>query len=133
MIEVLVQDEWTTKDIMAHITSWERELLRWLDMAAQGLPPDMPLPGAWSDYVDAFNNQVYVECRDYPLVQVLTDWRQTYQKLQVELEALPEDENDPLWSVWLDEKPPWGFIATFPEHYRFHRWLLEAQMANELH
>ena len=63
----LVQDGWTVKDILAHISAWERELLRWLEMSACGEPPDIPPPGTWSRYLHQFNARTYQGNRERPL------------------------------------------------------------------
>ena len=52
---IMVQDSWTVKDILAHISAWEIELLRWLEMAERGEPPDIPAPGTWSEYMEESN------------------------------------------------------------------------------
>ena len=48
MARLRIDDQWTVKDIVAHITAWEIELLNWLGMAAEGDSPDIPRPGEWS-------------------------------------------------------------------------------------
>ena len=128
MTEAHVLGEWTVKDILAHVTAWEHQLLHWFGMAAQGQPLDMPVPGTWSGYIERFNAHAYVENRDRSLADVRAEFAQVYQQLVSELQALPEDPADQLWSVWLDGQPPWGFVATYYEHYQEHgrhiqKWL----------
>jgi hypothetical protein len=125
IIDEPIIDEWTAKDIVVHITAWERELLRWLDSAAQGQRPAIPDPGAWSDYVERFNVQVYTENRNRSLLDVMAESHQVYSNLLLELGKLPEDPDDSLWSVWLDEQPPWGLIASYYEHYQEHGQQIE--------
>jgi len=118
--ELRVLNEWTVKDILAHVTAWERQLLHWFEMAAQGRSPDMPAPGGWSGYLERFNAQTYAENRDRSLAEVRAEFVQVYQQLVEKLQALPEDPHDRLWSVWWDGQPPWGFVATYYEHYQEH-------------
>jgi hypothetical protein len=120
IIEVRVLNEWTAKDILAHITAWECQLLCWLNQAAQGQSPDMPAPGTWSEYIEWFNAHAYAENRDRSLASVRAAFVQVYQQLVAELRALPEDPNDRLWSVCWEGQPPWGFIATYYKHYQEH-------------
>jgi hypothetical protein len=120
MIKEPVIDNWTVKDIVVHITVWERELLRWLDSAAHGQQPAIPAPGVWEDYVERFNAQAYVENQNRPLPDVLADFRQVFSQLLLELQKLPEDPNDILWTVWLGGQRPWGLIALYSEHYQEH-------------
>ncbi len=118
--------DWTIKDILAHITAWERDLIGWLETAQRGLPPPIPPVGGWDAYIEEFNAQVYAANRDRPLDQVMADFDAVYKRLMVMLRALPDDPADPLWAVWEGKKPPWGLIATFYEHYRDHRQPIEA-------
>jgi hypothetical protein len=128
---ILVQNNWTTKDILAHITAWEQELLRWLAMADRGDPPDIPAPGTWANYIDQFNARNYQENRKRPLKEVREDFARVHLQLRNALESLPEDPHDPSWSVWYGGVPPWRLIATFYEHYQEHsipirNWLQSA-------
>ena len=90
-----VQDDRTVKDILAHICSWELELLRWLEMAEHGTPPDIPAPGTWSDYTDQFNAAKYEENRHRTITDVKEEYEQVHTKLRHSLSALPDDPHDP--------------------------------------
>lgn len=120
IVGIPVQDEWTAKDIVAHIAAWERELVGWLRTAARGEVPDIPAPGTWSSYMDRFNARCYADNCERPLGEIMAESHQAYQKLMAELRALPDDPHDEVWSVWQDGKPPWGLLASFYEHYREH-------------
>lgn len=120
MDTIPIQDSWTIKDILAHISAWERELLRWLDMAASGKPPDIPAPGAWTDYIERFNTDAYQQDRDRPLATVQGEFQQVYARMRRALAELPENPEDKLWSVWYGGEPPWRLLATFSEHYQEH-------------
>ena len=131
MAEVPVQDEWTAKDIVAHLAAWERECLDWFEAAACGESPDLPEPGSWGPYMDQFNARIFAENRNRPLADVLADSRQVYAQFLAALRALPEDSDDALWSVWQDGAPPWGLLATFYEHYWVHRKPIQAWLNRE--
>jgi hypothetical protein len=120
IVDIPVQEQWTAKDIVAHITAWERELVGWLRTAARGEAPDIPAPGTWSSYMDYFNARCYADNCQRPLAEIMAESHQAYQQLMAELQALPDDPLDEVWSAWQDGKPPWGLLATFYEHYREH-------------
>ena len=115
-----VQDDWTVKDILAHISAWEAELLRWLEMSVRGEPPDIPAPGTWSEYMHQFNARTYERNRKRPIAEVQREFQGVYASLFQALADLPEDPHDDLWSLWYGGEPPWGLLATFYEHYRDH-------------
>lgn len=129
--ETPVQTKWTVKDILAHITAWERQLLNWLRTAAQGEPPEIMPEGydTWDDF-DRLNEQIYIENRDRSLADIRADFDRIYQQLLAELQALPDDPHDDQWSVWRDGKPPWALIAgnTY-DHYREHLKPIQAWLS----
>lgn len=118
---------WSLKDIIAHITWFEKEMV--------GLINAHALVGSelWNLPTDERNAAIYEEVRDQPLEQVLAESAQVHQQL---LDALPslsdEDLTDP--SGFPNMPPdwqPWMLIAqnTY-EHYEDHiqdvqRWLAE--------
>lgn len=122
---------WTVKDILAHITAWEVELLRWLDRASTGKAPEIPAPGEWAEYTDEFNDQSYLANQDRPLDDVLLEFQEVYRRVLFELEALPNNLDDDYWSVWFGGKPPWDLLAAHHEHYREHRGEICSRLANE--
>ena len=129
----LVQNEWTAKDILAHITAWDRQLLNWLSTAAQDEPPEIMPEGydTWDD-LDRFNKQIDIENRDRSMADIQADFDRIYQQLLAELRALPDDPYDKQWSVWRDGKPPWALIAgcTY-EHYREHLKPIQAWLGKQ--
>ncbi len=133
-VKVPVQEHWTAKDIVAHIAAWERQLIAWLQAAACGEPLDLPAPGTWGPYLEQFNARSYEENCDRSLVDIMRESREAFEKLMVELEALPEDARHDCWLAWPGGRPPWGLLAEFHEHYREHgepieRWLAKQQSA----
>ncbi len=129
MIQLQIMDHWTVKDILAHISAWELELLRWLERAASGFSPDIPAPGEWSAYTDQFNNKAYLDNRDRPLEDIVLSFKQAFDRVILELKALPEDPDDDYWSVWLGGRPPWDLFATYHEHYSEHRKQIQSRIA----
>ncbi|MCJ7537130.1 MAG: ClbS/DfsB family four-helix bundle protein [Anaerolineales bacterium] len=122
-----VAGDWTLKDIIAHITWHEKEMV--------GLITAHALVGSelWNLPTDERNAAMYEEVRNEPLEQVLEESAGIHQQL---LELLPtlsdEDLTDP--SSFPNMPPdwqPWMLIAqnTY-EHYQDHiqdieRWLAE--------
>jgi hypothetical protein len=126
MLEPGVGD-WTVKDVVAHNTWNEREMVEMLGRR------DMETSGAdlWRLSNDDRNQAIYEMYRDQPLSQVLAEARQVYEDLVRQLERLDEDDlNEPtrfrsMPADWI----PWQVIAgcTF-RHYPDHiadvnRWL----------
>ncbi len=42
--------DWTIKDLFAHLTEWEHMFLTWYRQGQEGIDPDMPAPGyKWNE------------------------------------------------------------------------------------
>jgi uncharacterized protein (TIGR03083 family) len=118
---------WSVKDVIAHITWYEREMIGMLKAKA--------LEGSelWQLPQDERNVLIYEENRDRPLEEVLSEAEQIYNQLFEAIASLSEDDlSDP--SHFRDmpsEWTPWDVIAgnTY-EHYHQHipdirEWLHE--------
>ena len=128
MLEPGVTDEgWTVKDVIAHNTWNEREVVEMLRTHS------MNTPGVdlWRLTQDERNRAIYEMYRDRPLSEVLADGRQVTEELERLLERASEDDlND---ASRFDGMPedwiPWDIIAGctfrhYPEHVSdVNRWM----------
>ena len=88
LTEVPVLDDWTVKDLLAHIAAWDRWELREMKRILGGEPPDL---SAIRD-MDSYNAAVVAAWRDRTLVEVLAELQQARAAWVVWLRALPEEE-----------------------------------------
>ena len=117
-----VIDEWTVKDILAHITVWEQRMVRWLGEAMSGEVAQMLPDGMTWDNLDEWNEQTYQEHRHRPLEQVLADYELSYPQALKAAKEVPEvDLIDPDRFDWREGDPLWVMVAanTF-WHYTEH-------------
>jgi len=130
MIEPGVDGDWSVKDIIAHITWSEREMVGMLQARA--------LVGSdlWDLSNDERNAIVYQQNRDRALADVLAEAQDVYRQLMSALESLSdEDLNDP--SRFADmpaDWEPWRVIAgnTYL-HYADHATSLRAWLDQTTH
>lgn len=125
MLDANAQNGWSVKDIMAHITYWERLALDRLYAARDGRSMQIELVDSWD--VDQINAQVYATNKDRRLDEVLAQVQEVHNKLIFMLEesdeafvegALPFD--------WAEGTPVSQFVAeNASEHYNEHRQSLE--------
>lgn len=107
MTEPGLAGEWSLKDIIAHVTWGEREMVGVLEARA--------LVGSdlWNVSTDERNAAVYEQNRDRPLGDVLAEAQEIHAQLFTALEMLTdEDLNDPqrfqdMPADWI----PWKLIA----------------------
>jgi hypothetical protein len=73
-----VTGDWSVKDILAHVTTWEEEALKYLPLVlAGGHPPRYVRYGG----IDAFNAKMTAEKRDRSLNEVLTQLDDIHHRL----------------------------------------------------
>jgi hypothetical protein len=84
-----VVEEWSVKDILAHITTWEEEALHHLPGVAEGRKP----PTYASQYggLNAFNALKFEENRRRSLDEVLTRLHETHARLLEYLNTVPDE------------------------------------------
>ncbi len=112
--------EWTVKETLVHLSTWERTLLedhsRW-----KHSEPLNELQGQAG--VDAVNAETLKKARVMPLRQALEEYHSTFRELTAWLEDLdPEDLSRPfMYGMNLEE-----FITedTY-KHYAEHRYLID--------
>ncbi len=86
--------DWTLKDVIAHLTAWRWWSVARLEAAARD---EVPVP-TWEgdldeeddDDTERINQQFYEASRDRPVEEVLRDSRETLDRLEAALLALPE-------------------------------------------
>ncbi len=83
------EGEWSVKDILVHLSAWEKYLLDRLGYVMTGQHPQYPVMTSWDD-VHHFNAQVYTENKDRPLTSVVIEFRSLYRGVMTVLEALDE-------------------------------------------
>jgi hypothetical protein len=105
------QDDWSVKDLIAHLTHWEQDMLMRLGNNALGILPD--------EHVDAVNAQVYEANKDRSLEEVRADFRRSLEQISEKVGALSDDDlSKSGWLLQDDSTPLWKYIASETyEHY----------------
>lgn len=122
MVAPGAEGEWSVKDILCHISAWEKYLLDRLGMVLTGQPPRYPPMVSWDD-VHRFNAQVFIENRDRPLSSVMLEFRNLYQGVTTVLRALNDDHLAVSYSYdFPDDNLNLAKLirANTSEHYREH-------------
>jgi hypothetical protein len=114
--------EWTVKDVLAHISAWERRMLSWIGSHLRSESPDVPLP--WD--VERMNAETYTQDKDKPLAEVLEEFHQSYREALALAESLNEEQ---LQTAYTDTWPMGplctGVAANTNWHYKEHRETME--------
>ena len=75
----VIAEGWSVKDILAHVTTWEQEALKYLPLILQGKRP----PRYKDQYggIDAFNAQMSAQKQKLSLTEVLRQLDDTHRRL----------------------------------------------------
>ena len=85
-----VTGDWSVKDIIAHVTWWEKEALRHLPSIIEGERP--PRYSEAYGGIDAFNAMMAEQERDLSLSDVLAQQDDTHRRLIEFIQSVPEDQ-----------------------------------------
>lgn len=90
MMQPGVTGEWSVKDILAHVTTWEEEALRMMPVILENKTP----PRYADQYggLNAFNAQMSAQKRDLPLAEVLAQLDATHRRLIEYVQRAPDDQ-----------------------------------------
>ena len=90
MAQAGVMGDWSVKDILAHVTTWEEEALKYLPLILQGSRP--PRYSVQYGGIDAFNAQMSEQKRSLPLSEVLRQLEETHRRLIDYVCSTPEEQ-----------------------------------------
>jgi len=85
-----VAGDWSARDILAHVTTWEEEALKYLPLLLAGGRP--PRYSTQYGGIDAFNAQITQQKRALPLAEVQRQLADTHQRLLAYLQQAPEEQ-----------------------------------------
>lgn len=89
LLEPGVTGNWSVKDILAHVTTWEEEALKYLPLIlAGGRPPRYVTYGG----IDAFNAQMTERKRGLSLSDVRRQLAESHRRLIDFIRSAPEDQ-----------------------------------------
>ena len=117
-----VVGEWSVKDILAHITTWEQRFLKALAVVERGETPDWPEAGYTWDDLDALNARDFRANQERPLTEVWLAFAGSYAELLDKAAALPDVALlTPGYYAWTEAHALWRYLdANAGDHYREH-------------
>ncbi len=90
LLEPGVTGAWSVRDILAHVTTWEEEALKYLPLILEGGKP--PRYSVTYGGIDAFNARMTEEKRGLSLAEVLRQQAETHQRVIDLIEGALEDQ-----------------------------------------
>jgi hypothetical protein len=114
-------DNWSVKDILAHLVDWEQRLIGWYQAGLRGDVPATPAPGmSWRD-LPTLNQRGYEKHQDDPLDLVMENFQRSYQETLRLVEGMSEEE---IYSAgyyeWTGKSSLYSYIAA--NTFRHYNW-----------
>ena len=130
MMQQGVEGDWSVKDIIGHIASWQKRMVGWVTQALQG---EIPKTEESIDQMHQWNHESYLENRDRLLAEILAEFRHWHQQALTLTETTSEEDLcDPNRYVWLKGKPLWTVIVgDTRDHYQDHRQAIARWQENQ--
>ena len=128
-----VSGDWSLKDILVHIATWQGRAAQILEAAQRNEQPQLTPPIKTEEEMDQFNNATFAANRSRPLAEVKQDFHTSYQQLLAATRALDEaDLLDPGRFAWMKGNALWKTVEgdSFG-HYDEHRPAIEAWLARQ--
>lgn len=81
---------WAVKDILAHLTEWQKMLSGWYESGLAGKTPDVPAAGYKWNQLPALNRMIFEKYRDQPLEEMLRQFSESHRKTLEWIETLSD-------------------------------------------
>lgn len=124
----------SAKDVLAHVTLWERLMCDAIETSLRGETPEWPEPGSTITDVDAINEREFLANRDRPLADVRRESAESYQRAMRVVESLSDAQvSDPKAFAWVAGRGyPLSVMirANMDEHYDEHTEQISAWLAS---
>ncbi|MEZ4667590.1 MAG: ClbS/DfsB family four-helix bundle protein [Anaerolineae bacterium] len=85
-------EQWTVKDILAHVTEWEQMCLGWYQVGLRDEVPPMPAEGFKWNQIPALNQQIYERYRLQPIEDILESFNDSYKQMHKTVKEISEEE-----------------------------------------
>lgn len=114
-------DNWSVKDILAHLVDWEQRFIAWYRAGLQGEVPETPAPGlSWRD-LPILNQRGYEKHRDESLDLVMENFYRSYQETLRLIEGMSEQEIYTAgYYEWTGRSSLYSYIAA--NTFRHYNW-----------
>ncbi len=115
--------DWSVKDVLAHLTTWEQMALGWYRAGQRGEMPSLPAPGYQWNETAALNRKIYEKHQHRSLDAVLADFRSSYTEIMALILSLSEEDLfTPGHCQWTHQNDLATYlIAATYTHYRWAR------------
>jgi hypothetical protein len=116
-------DDWSVKDILAHLVDWEQRFIGWYKVGQKGEIPETPAPGFTWRELPKLNQEGFEQHKNEPLENVLERFEKSYLEILELIESMKEQEIfETKYYQWTGDSSllPW-IAANTSSHYNWAR------------
>ena len=116
-------DDWSVKDILAHLVDWEQRFIGWYKAGQKGEIPETPAPGFTWRELPKLNREGFELHKNETLEDVLEEYEQSYLEVLELVEGMEEQEIfEAKYYQWTGDSSllPW-IAANTSSHYNWAR------------
>ena len=116
-------DDWSVKDILAHLVDWEQRFIEWYKAGRRGEIPETPAPGFTWRELPRLNQEGFEQHKNETLEDVLERYEKSYLEVLELVEGMKEQEIfEAEYYEWTGESSllPW-IAANTSSHYNWAR------------
>ena len=116
-------DDWSVKDILAHLVDWEQRFIGWYKAGLKGEVPETPAPGMTWRELPKLNQEGYEQHINDSLEFVLEQYEKSHKEIVQLIEGMSEEEIFEMkYYEWTGNSPllPW-IAANTSSHYNWAR------------
>lgn len=119
-------EEWSVKDLLAHLDAWHEMFLGWEKAGAAGEKPPMPKPGfRWSD-TPALNHEIWERTKDDDFKDVTQRFHSSYEAVRKVIQSYDNED------LFTKKRYPWTgstsvgsyAVSATSSHYEWARKLV---------
>ncbi|MEM9710864.1 MAG: ClbS/DfsB family four-helix bundle protein [Actinomycetota bacterium] len=124
-----VCDDWSVKDLLAHLDAWHELFLGWEEIGAGGGRPDMPAPGLTWRETPTLNEQIWERTRDDDLADVRARLDDSHRRIRAVVESYGDDLFVKRRHAWTGSTSVGSYaVSATTSHYEWARSLIRRWM-----
>ncbi|MEO1060474.1 MAG: ClbS/DfsB family four-helix bundle protein [Actinomycetota bacterium] len=120
-----VCDEWSVKDLLAHLDAWHELFLGWEEVGSTGGSPEMPAPGlTWKD-TPTLNQQIWERTRGDDLADVRARLDDSHRRIAATVARYGDDLFEKRRYAWTGSTSVGSYaVSATTSHYDWARKLI---------
>jgi hypothetical protein len=123
MTQSAVADDWSAKDMLAHLIEWEGMVMKWYATGIKGKSPAVPSEEYNWGQLPQLNHVIYLKHRERSLEDIQKEFKSSYKKIMKVIEGIPEKElfTRGQYSWTRNNLLSAYFVSATSSHYRWAR------------